>query len=851
MVEFALVLPLLLVVMFGLIEVGRLLFIYSVVFTSTREAARYGSAAGFLAGNLYQYQDCDGIRSAAKRVGSLAGIQDDNITVTYDRVTVSGVSPLGSCPVGSTGPRLTLGNRVTVRVSVNYQPLVPVPNLPSFPIISISSRTILKEISIQGTPVASSSTLPTVFFAEEPNPQKNEDTPASWNVVVLLSSAASSPVTVNFSVGGSAIEGSDYTIGETSPLIIPAGNLSASFPITAIPDGVSEFDETIALRIDSSINAVRGSPYILELTIRNDDGLPLVTFQSPGQSIGENYPEIHIPVHVDPVSGLDIEVPYTLTGSATAVSDYDPPPATLIIPAGTTDADIVIRLVDDLVYDPDETLVVTLGTPINANLGAITVHTVTIVDNDGPPVVSFLVASQSASEATGMVLVTAVLRQGSTEVVAGVPVSVNFLVSGTAVSPADYNISPSPLVIPVGSSRGDIVVYLANDGVFEPDETVVITLQDPPSNATLGAPSVHTLTVTSDPTVSFTQASQSVHESTLTADIQVQLVPVQAVDVSVPFAITDGTATQGPDYTVDTSSPLVIPAGQTIGHINLTLVVDGLDELSENVIVALGNPTNAVRGLPDEHTLTILDDDPLPVVTFSAAGQSVEEDAGDVSVQVQLSAASTLPITVPLSLSGSALPGLDFNFNQTSVVIPPGGTGAALSVQVIDDLLRELDETILISMGQPTNANLGTPAAHTITILINDQPTCDIDDSNPLVFDSDGHGVSWTLSNFGTDTLVLSQLTISWPTGAPNAPKFAQVYSNGQLIYNGNHPQSPTTVTSWQGFQPYRELSSTGSTVDLKFTRLLDSGSYALSLIFHNVTRNYDCSLVTSSAVLP
>ena len=53
---------------------------------------------------------------------------------------------------------VTLGNRVTVQVSVTYQPLVPVPNLPSFPIVSVSSRTILKEISIQGTPVASSST---------------------------------------------------------------------------------------------------------------------------------------------------------------------------------------------------------------------------------------------------------------------------------------------------------------------------------------------------------------------------------------------------------------------------------------------------------------------------------------------------------------------------------------------------------------------------------------------------------------------------------------------------------------------------------------------------------------------
>ena len=45
-VEFALVLPLLLVLMLGIIEVGRLLFIYSSVNSASREAARYGSAAG-------------------------------------------------------------------------------------------------------------------------------------------------------------------------------------------------------------------------------------------------------------------------------------------------------------------------------------------------------------------------------------------------------------------------------------------------------------------------------------------------------------------------------------------------------------------------------------------------------------------------------------------------------------------------------------------------------------------------------------------------------------------------------------------------------------------------------------
>ena len=39
MVEFALVLPLLLILIFGIIEAGRLLFLYSAVMSSSREAA--------------------------------------------------------------------------------------------------------------------------------------------------------------------------------------------------------------------------------------------------------------------------------------------------------------------------------------------------------------------------------------------------------------------------------------------------------------------------------------------------------------------------------------------------------------------------------------------------------------------------------------------------------------------------------------------------------------------------------------------------------------------------------------------------------------------------------------------
>ena len=62
MVEFGLALPILLLVVYGLIESGRAVFIYASVATAARQAARYGSATGDNgAGTLY-YNDCSGIR---------------------------------------------------------------------------------------------------------------------------------------------------------------------------------------------------------------------------------------------------------------------------------------------------------------------------------------------------------------------------------------------------------------------------------------------------------------------------------------------------------------------------------------------------------------------------------------------------------------------------------------------------------------------------------------------------------------------------------------------------------------------------------------------------------------------
>ena len=82
MVEFALILPILLMIIYGLLEVGRLIFIYSTVVSASREAARYGSATGLnVAGGDARYRDCAGIQVAANNVDFLGVINNIEIII--------------------------------------------------------------------------------------------------------------------------------------------------------------------------------------------------------------------------------------------------------------------------------------------------------------------------------------------------------------------------------------------------------------------------------------------------------------------------------------------------------------------------------------------------------------------------------------------------------------------------------------------------------------------------------------------------------------------------------------------------------------------------------------------------
>ena len=89
----------------------------------------------------------------------------------------------------------------------------------------------------------------------------------------------------------------------------------------------------------------------------------------------------------------------------------------------------------------------------------------------------------------------------------------------------------------------------------------------------------------------------------------------------------------------------------------------------------------------------------LPSASLAAASQNASESAGTVGVLVQLSAASSLPVTIPFTLSGTATQNTDYTIASTSLTIPAGSTTGTATFQITNDALYEPDETIILTIG--------------------------------------------------------------------------------------------------------------------------------------------------------
>ena len=110
LVEFALVMPLLLLLLVGIIDFGRALFVYSEVSNAAREAVRYAAVNS---------ADCNEIANRARSMFSLAPTNSIGVSILIETPNTSG----GFATKGLCGTvKIATGDRVRVEVSTSVSP---------------------------------------------------------------------------------------------------------------------------------------------------------------------------------------------------------------------------------------------------------------------------------------------------------------------------------------------------------------------------------------------------------------------------------------------------------------------------------------------------------------------------------------------------------------------------------------------------------------------------------------------------------------------------------------------------------------------------------------------------------
>lgn len=547
---------------------------------------------------------------------------------------------------------------------------------------------------------------------------------------VLLSITLSSPsgdaVAVSYSTkDGTATAGSDYVSANGQVTFAPGETLQL-IPVSVIGDTTGEPDETFSVDLDSPVNAViaDGSATI---TLLNDDGQPTPTpsptgtptptpsgdsvqFSSTAYSVNENVLSATITVTRSGSGVGAAAVNYaTSNGTATAGEDYTGTSGTITWADGDASAKtFTVQIADDTNLEPNETINLTLTTPVGIDIGTPGTSVLTILDNDSTPEIRINDVSQPEGDALNSLSFTVTLSSPSQQAVTLQYSTAN----GTATAGADYvEVQNAFLTFNPGEVSKPLAINVLGDFVVEPDENFLLNINSATNAVIADSQGVGTLLNDDTPgTIQFGSASLSVDEGVGNAVVTITRTGGLSQGVSVRFVTLDGSAVSGGDYT-NVRTTVVFDPDQAVKTVNIPINDDAVDEPDETVNLALESPTGgAILGSPINAILTITDNDGPPVLSVNDLSSS-EGNAGTkpFTFTISLAGGTSQEVNVSYStIDGTATAPSDYSsIQQGTVTFEPGETSKQVTVLVSGDYNNEPNETFSLLLSGPIGATIG------------------------------------------------------------------------------------------------------------------------------------------------
>ena len=548
----------------------------------------------------------------------------------------------------------------------------------------------------------------------------------------------------------SPAEADDFTLSSNKTLTIAAGDTTSTGTVTIT--GVNNSDAEAAKSITVTGAAMNNhgvtQPSSRTLTITDDEtSSAKVTLTVSPTSVAEDATgtdrTVTVTATLDGDSrSEDTEVTVSVAaGTAVEGTDFSAvTDVTVTIAGGTTSGTATFDLVplDDNIDEPDETVIVS-GTTTASGLTVEPAEgvTLTIEDDEAPPVISLILTPESISENRGASTVTAQLSHPSSEAVrVGAYMLYPHLYDGIV---ADWSANRYLTFAPEQTASTGVVTITAIDNeVDNPDRVVPIkgSLSAAVLNRGITFPQAAYLTVVDDEEVStevtLTVSPASVAEDATGSDRTVTVTATldaaaREADTPVTISVSDGTAAAGTDFSAVNKFTLTIAGGATSGTATFDLVPldDAIDEPAETVTVTGATAVPGLAVKPEGgRTVTIADDEAAPTVTLVLTPASISESSGSSMVTATLDHASSEATTIVVTASpGSGTAADDFTQSGTTLTIAAGdmtGTGT-VTVTAVDNDVHAPNKSVTVSGSAMNDQGVEQPSSQTLTITENDE----------------------------------------------------------------------------------------------------------------------------------
>ena len=366
-VEFAIVLPILMMLLVGIFEVGRLIFIYAAVNNASREAARYGSAIGLDAdpsnpGVTYlKYQYCDGIKNMARHSAFFTPL---TITISYDHGP--GAS-FDTCDGNvDTGVHVNNGaspDRVRVQVTAHYKPLINLVPIGERDITSTSARTIMGYLDVEsgtisgsgvGSQSGGSSNTPTATHLPTSTSAPTFTATVPPNTFTATATVPSNTPTV---VIGSTPTPFPTSTPTLTPTITSTPTITFTPTMTFTPTATSTAVPGCNMISAGPITVTTGSP-TMSMTITNPhDPITVLNIQATWNSLSGGPASKALNLKSVTLGGITWTV-IDGTGSVTTT-----PPTTVTIPGNNTTSMIIFTFDKNYQNSSGNSITINLSTP--------------------------------------------------------------------------------------------------------------------------------------------------------------------------------------------------------------------------------------------------------------------------------------------------------------------------------------------------------------------------------------------------------------------------------------------------------------------------------------------------------